>query len=219
LGAGRDGDSQVGVSEVVASIHLMHTALGQPVPRWRGELAEWARLRGIRGGDLHISYTHDHESHLTLAACAPGLKGIGVDVVHLSRLRGERKGRRYLESFARHFMSAEELELFLSAGRHEDDEEFRIRAAAHFSLMEAASKALGTGLKIGVGMGRPTSLPKQSIGVRSLNPTVEFLLTHDAEARMRILHASRLTGYHAADGEYLVSTAVLSDAGLVMRDA
>jgi phosphopantetheine--protein transferase-like protein len=164
----------------------------------------------MRAQGLHISFTHDHECHLTLAACAPGLKGVGVDVVHLPRLRGERKDRRYLESFARHFMSAEELSLVLESGAGEDDESFRIRVAAHFSLMEAASKALGTGLKIGAGMGKAESLPKQSIGIHALEPAVEFLLAPDALARMGRLKAVRLTGTWAADGEYLVSAAIVS---------
>lgn len=132
-----------------------------------------------------------------------------MDVVHLLRLRGERKDRRYLESFARHFMSADELAGLLEAGSKEDEEGFRIRVAAHFSLMEAASKALGTGLKIGAGMGGPESLPKQSIGIRGLEPRVEFLLGLDARNRIACLKAERLTGTWAADGEYLVSAAVL----------
>lgn len=204
------GRPQFAIRDSQSAIHLSHTPLGQPVARWRRETAEWARERGIRARDLHISYTHDHECHLTLAACAPGLKGVGVDVVHLPRLRGERKDRRYLESFARHFMSPEELSLFLDSAANEDSESFRVRVAAHFSLMEAASKALGTGLKIGAGMGKPESLPKQSIGIRTLQPAVSFLLAHDALARIARLNASRLTGTWAADGEYLVSAAILS---------
>ena len=84
-----------------------------------------------------------------------------------------------------------------------------LRAAAHFSLMESASKALGTGLKIGAGMGKPESLPKQSIGVSELEPEVKFLLSHEAMSRCDQLGASRLEGHWAADGEYGVSAVLL----------
>jgi phosphopantetheine--protein transferase-like protein len=187
----------------LSALHLAHTPLGQPVPRWRGT------EQGIHAGDLHISYTHDHDCHLTFAACSHGLKGVGVDIVHLPRLRSARKDRRYLESFARHFMSAEEFAHVLEASAAETEDAFRIRVAAHFSLMEAASKALGTGLKIGAGMGGPESLPKQSLGIRMLESAVEFLLASAARDRMAHLNATRLTGTWAEDGEYLVSAAIL----------
>ena len=85
----------------------------------------------------------------------------------------------------------------------------RLRVAAHFSLMEAASKALGTGLKIGGGMGSPASLPKQSLGVSALEPKVTFLLDGMARQRMDELGATHCTGYWSADDEFLVSVALL----------
>jgi phosphopantetheinyl transferase (holo-ACP synthase) len=163
---------------------------------------------------LHISFTHDGNAVIALAAHAPELRGVGIDVVRLARLAG--RGRDYLERFARHFMSDCEFETFLKHSSDESEEAMIRRAAAHFSLMEAASKALGTGLKIGGGMGKPESLPKRSVnarvsglGSRVSEWEVEFDLESDAMERIRVLKASRVEGYVSADSEYLVSAAFL----------
>jgi phosphopantetheinyl transferase (holo-ACP synthase) len=197
------------ISREPDTIYLAHTPLGQPLLRWRGEAAVRAKERGIRARNLHISFTHDGDAHLTFAAHAHGLRGLGIDIVHLSRLQTDGKDAAYLRRFARHFMSEEEFLAFEIASRQDDHEMLTKRVAAHFSLMEAASKALGTGLKIGGGMGRPASLPKQSIGLSALAPAVEFTLASEAEARRRHLNATRLEGYWSADSEYLVSAALL----------
>lgn len=191
------------------TLYLAHTPLGQPLLRWRGGTAVWARERGIHARDLHISFTHDGDAHLAFLAHAPGLRGLGIDIVHLSRLRTDGKDAAYLRRFARHFMSEEEFSVFELASRQDNRVALTERVAAHFSLMEAASKALGTGLKIGGGMGRPASLPKQSIGLSALAPAVKFTLAPEAEARCRYLHATRLEGYWSAGSEYLVSVALL----------
>jgi len=188
------------VPELPESVRLSHSPLGQPITR-----------RSDSGGadPLHISFTHDGDMHFTLAVLAPRLKGVGVDVVHLPRLCGERKDREYLHRFGRKFMSDQEYAGFTRAADSESLVGLRIRVAAHFSLMEAASKALGTGLKIGVGMGGPESVPKQSIGVCALGPAVEFQFGAEPRARMQYLNAESLTGYWSANAEYLVSAAVL----------
>jgi phosphopantetheinyl transferase (holo-ACP synthase) len=106
-------------------------------------------------------------------------------------------------------MSEEEYRLFAQASAQDDLAALVRRAAAHFSLMEAASKALGTGLKIGAGMGKSGSLPKQSLNIGSLSPCVSFFLGEEARARCALLHAHHLEGYWSADAEYLVSVALL----------
>jgi phosphopantetheinyl transferase (holo-ACP synthase) len=190
-------------------LYLTHTPLGQPLARWRGQLASWARSQGLSNRDVHVSFTHDGEAHITLTAHAPGLLGVGVDAVHLPRLRRHIAQEGYFLRFARQFMSARELAQFEEAARNEQPEAVMLRAASHFSLMEAASKALGTGLKIGIGMGKPTSLPKQSINLNRSLPAVEFDLGPEAAARCVHLGASRLEGHWAADAEYLVSAVLL----------
>lgn len=174
---------------------LSHTPLGQPI------------VRGGRG--LRVSFSHDGEAHLTLCARAQGLRGVGIDVVHLPRLRAPGKDAAYLHRFARHFMSADEYALFAEATRADDEDALRRRVAAHFSLMEAASKALGTGLLIGAGMGRLGSLPKQSLGVETLDAPVRLLLDDAARRRCAALRARRLTPFWSADDEYLVSAVFL----------
>jgi len=198
-----------GWPEHLNTLYLTHTPLGQPVARWRGPLAAWARERGLAARHLHISFTHDGAAHLCLAAYAPGLRGIGIDVVHLPRMRRVGTDRDYLRRLARHFMSEDEQAAFESATENDDPETRIRRTAAHFSLMESASKALGTGLKIGGGMGHAASLPKQSIHIASLSPTVEFHLGPEAQARCDKLGANRLEGHWGADMEYLVSAVLV----------
>jgi phosphopantetheine--protein transferase-like protein len=191
------------------TLSLTHTPLGQPIIRLDEPLTSWVREHGLSPGDLHISFTHDGDAHITLLAGAPGLLGVGVDAVHLPRLRRHIDKPDYFVRFARQFMSPDELARFQKDARQEQPEEVMLRAAAHFSLMEAASKAVGTGLKIGGGMGKPTSLPKQSVNLLHLAPSVAFDLGPEADARCRALGASRLEGHWAADAEYLLSAVLL----------
>jgi phosphopantetheinyl transferase (holo-ACP synthase) len=191
------------------SLYLVHTPLGRPVLCRRGPLAAWAREQGIKARHLYVSFTHDGDAHVAVMACAPGLRGLGVDAVHLPRLCRNGRDGGYLRRFARAFMAEEEYTAFLAASANEDEEALRRRVAAHFSLMEAASKALGTGLKIGGGIGHSASLPRASLGVARLNPAVRFALGAEAVARCAALGARRLEGHWGADGEYLLSVALL----------
>jgi phosphopantetheinyl transferase (holo-ACP synthase) len=92
---------------------------------------------------------------------------------------------------------------------HDPDEPLRLRVAAHFSLMEAASKACGTGLKIGAGMGRDTSLPKQSLGASRVAPDVALLFQSEALPRLDTLGARRYEASVRANSEFLVSVVAL----------
>ncbi len=169
----------------------------------------WARAHGLSARRLHISYTHDGGALIAGAAYAPGLCGLGVDVVHLPRLRRADKDANYLHRFARRFMSDEEYAAFVAASEKDDPEMLMRRTAAHFSLMEATSKALGVGLKIGGGLGRSASLPLQSIHIGALTPTVRFLLGSEAERRCQTLGGDCLEGHWGANREYLLSAVML----------
>jgi len=105
-------------------------------------------------------------------------------------------------------MSESEYAAFLAESAGESEDQIVRRVAAHFSLMESASKALGTGLKIGGGMGKPESMSKRSINVAGLNP-VRWQLESEVESRMSALGATRMEGHWSADSEYLVSSAFL----------
>ena len=190
-----------------SELFVRYSPLGQPRVGWRGRAAEWAGERGIHLSNLHISFTHDGEAVIALASYAPGLKGVGIDVVRLQRFRD--KSRDYLHRFARHFMSESEYVGFSEDSATESSEQVVRRVAAHFSLMESASKALGTGLKIGGGMGKPESMSKRSLNVSRLTP-VKWQLEPEPESRIQSLGASRLEGHWSADSEYLVSAAFLT---------
>lgn len=182
---------------------------GKPYVSWNGTIAEWASARGLTSRHLHISNTHDGGAHIVVAAYDPDLVGLGIDAVYLPRLMGRGKDAVYLRRFAARFMSVQEQAAFDLASAQEGLEAIRLRAAAHFSLMEAASKACGTGLKIGVGMGRVTSLPKQSLGVLALAPNVELLFEGDAVAQLEALGACRAEAYYSADATLLISLVLL----------
>jgi phosphopantetheinyl transferase (holo-ACP synthase) len=190
-------------------LHLLRDPLGKPYIRWQGAVAEWARARGYHSEHLHITNTHDGGAHIVLAAYNPQLAGLGIDAVYLPRLRTPGKTAAYLRRFAGHFMSEEEQMRFNAASANDDEETLRVRVAAHFSLMEAASKALGTGLKIGGGMGGPGSLPKQSLGAKSIAPQVEWLLEERATERIAQLGASHIEAHWGVGHEFLISVAML----------
>ena len=196
-------------SDSAECLHWRRDTLGKPYIEWSGEVAEWAADFGLDSRALHVSNTHDGAAHIVFAAYDTYLAGIGVDVVHLPRLRRPGKDAAYLYRFARQFMAEEEFAALLAAAGEDDEERLRVRIAAHFSLMEAASKACGTGLKVGVGMGRPTSLPKSSLGALRLEPEVRLLFGPEAQARLAALGATHHAAYWGANNNYLVSAALL----------
>ena len=187
--------------------------LGKPFVTWDGIVQEWAEANGYAEHFLQLSNTHDGGANIVLAAYHPDLAGVGIDAVHLPRLLSPHKDAAYLRRFAARFMSEREQSEFDAASANDDLPRLRLRAAAHFSLMEAASKACGTGLKIGGGMGRPTSLPKQSLGVQQLDfspaGSAELLFEGEALSRLDTLNAKRAHAYWSADDEFLISVVCL----------
>ena len=190
-------------------LHWENDALGKPSIAFQGDVDAWAIENGFEDQHLHISNTNDGNAHIVLAAYGEEFAGIGVDVVHLPRLRQPGKGIDYLRRFARQFMSETEWEAFEAGSENDDEEALRIRVAAHFSLMEAASKACGTGLKIGIGMGSPYSLPKADLGAVRLRYAVEMYFGPAAKVRLNEIGATQWEGFWGADDEYLVSGVVL----------
>lgn len=190
---------------VVQDLQICRDALGKPYVTWQGDIARWAAENSFDWQHLHISNTHDGNVSLVVAIYSEALVGLGIDAVSLPRLRLPGKDVPYLHRFARQFMSEAEWDTFLEDAAEEDAEALRVRVAAHFSLMEAASKACGTGLKIGAGMGRPTSLPKRSIGVKQLAPPTRLLFTEEAERRLDMLGATNVEAHWSADNDFLIS--------------
>lgn len=190
-------------------VHWRRDALGKPFVVFEGAVAEWAEGVGIEAQHLHVSNTHDGNRQLLLAVYAPHIVGIGVDIVHLPRLSRLSQDRTYFDHFARKFMSETEKALVQPYLETEGLESLRLRIAAHFSLMESASKACGTGLKVGLGMGKPSSLPMQSLGARRLSPITELLIEGQALERLEALGANRTFGAWEAQGDYLTSVVLL----------
>lgn len=199
--------SALGASEAARTadrLRLGHTSLGQPVPLWPGGEPAWLRK------GLHVSFSHDGEARLAAAACAADLRGLGIDVVHLPRLA--RRGRKadYLRRLAARVMGEEELRRFLASVPADAPTPDAARLfAAHFALKEAASKALGTGLRLGVGIGRPGSVSPREVLASPLTDRTTLTLRGAAAARLAALGAERAEGHWSADTEYLLSLALL----------
>lgn len=208
---------QTGISELFGDFPAHHApeslfwqrdSLGKPFVAWGGEIQQWAEAVELEASHIHISNTHDGDAHILLVAHSPNLVGVGIDVLHLPRLQTSSKDRAYLLRLARSFMASfewESLQRFLG----ESDEVLRVRIAAHFSLMEAMSKACGTGLRLGLGMGREQALPKRSLGVRELEPKVTLGWEGEGKARLETLGVSHTEAYWGTDGEYVVSVVLL----------
>lgn len=177
-------------------------ALGKP-------FVIWDDRSPLQHRHTQVSNSHDGGFHVVLAACNPRLVGLGVDLVYLPRLRRPGRDCRYLLRFARRFMGESEFAAFTHAARHDDEEALRIRAAAHFSLMESLSKACGTGLRLGIGLGKTTSLPPHTLGVLNLEPEVECLFAGQARQRLAVLEVSSWRAVWTRGPDYLLSAAAL----------
>lgn len=183
--------------------------LGKPYVGWKGNVAAWAESAGTRSRDVHVSNTREGGADILLAVHSGRLAGIGLDAVHVPRLLRDGRDAAYLRRFARRFMSSAEWDAFEAAGVAEDREALAIRVAAHFAFMEALSKALGTGLRLGVGIGHPESLPRASVGAVRIERPTRLYVEGAAAERMAALGAVRAEGYWGTDGEFVLASALL----------
>lgn len=186
---------------------VVRDPFGKPVPGLsqsaEAELAE----AGIPPHHLHISNSHDGGARMVLAAAHERLAGVGADLVALPRLAS--RDRAYLARLARRFMGDEEWDAFERDSAGLSDAEMAERVALHFSLMEAASKALGLGLRVGGGLGHASSLPLASLGVRLAGSSVEWILGRKALMRMDQLSAGAWEAAWTVDSGLLCSAALL----------
>ncbi len=184
-------------------------SLGKPYVEWQGAMAEWAELQGVLAQHCHISNTSDGDLHLVFALYDEYLAGVGVDAVWLPRLQHAGKDNAYLLRFARQFMSELEWTGFDSYIQGASNNALLIAVSAHFSLMEAASKACGTGLKIGLGMGRSTSLPMQSLGAKTISPVVRLLVEGEALLRLGTLGVTDAEAYWGKEEDFIIAIVIL----------
>lgn len=188
---------------------MRHDPLGKPYVEWRGAMVEWAETQGILAEHCHISNTSDGDLHLVFAVYCEYLAGVGIDAVWIPRMEREGKNRDYLLRFARRFMSELEWSGFERYTYGAVENVLRFGVMTHFSLMEAASKACGTGLRIGLGMGRSTSLPMQSLGAEMIIPIVHLLIEGEALIRFQELGVSHSEAYWGLEEEYIIALVLL----------
>jgi len=183
--------------------------LGKPYIEWHSAMAEWAEMQGVFAENCHISNTSDGDWHLVFAVYYEHLAGVGVDAVWIPRMELKGKNRDYLLRFARQFMSELEWSGFEPYTHGATENVLRFGVMAHFSLMEAASKACGTGLKIGLGMGRSTSLPMQSLGAAMIIPVVHLLIEGEAILRFFELGVNDSEAYWGLEEDFIISLVLL----------
>lgn len=184
-----------------ARIALYHTAWGQPRFRRKPDAGEYADPMPA------VSFTHDGPVRIAAVARDRRCLGLGVDVVRLGRFRGDGSLRR-AERLAMRLLSPEERADLADcpgclAGAWQE-------LACRFSLKEAISKALGTGLNLGLGMGYAHGLPPQAIQVGADPGDPRIHLSAPAAARMRELGADSVHVRWWLDQIHLVSVAVLT---------
>jgi hypothetical protein len=182
---------------------LRRTRLGRPRPIIDRRLTNILGHKPL-AADLHVSYTHDGGAHITALAHNAGICGLGIDLVHLPRLAKPRHTQEYLHRFAASFMSDEELGAFRSSAAEDDVDALRVRVAKHFSLMEAASKALGTGLRLGAGYGTRGGVRPHIISVMSLEPC-HIEIAHGGSRR----YSDQIHGHVVCNGPYVAALTVL----------
>ncbi len=186
-------------------LRVTHTALGQPRVLRSGPLAAWGKEAGVKAEDLHVSFSHDGGQLATLFGWAPGLRGLGIDLVHLPRLARPGKDAEFLHRFADRCMSPDEYAEFAQALPDGGIEALRMRVALAFSLKEAASKALGTGLLLGLGLGKAQSVSLASLRVRWDGPAPRVEPVREAVAALRPIRATRVVCATGRVGECIVA--------------
>jgi len=184
-------------------LRITHTALGRPRPRRSGPLAVWGRLQGLRAQDLHVSFSHDGGKLVTLVGWRPGLRGLGIDLVYLPRLEHPGKDRDYLHRLARRCMAEDEYRAFAATLRSDRMEDLRFRVAVAFALKEAASKALGTGLRLGLGLGSAASPTLRSLPVAWNEAAPTVAAVGDAAAALKRIRARHLVASASAVGDFV----------------
>ncbi len=159
---------------------------------------------------FHISNSHDGGSHIAIAIPAAGFAGVGIDIVYLPRLGSMRHTRQYLYRLASRVMDNIEHHEFVSLCDGLDLCDVRLQFAARFSLMESASKALGTGLRLGVGFGRPTSLHPHQLSAVFQHNAWNMRTGLDARDRMMGLGGRKFECYCGTSHDYLVSCVLVA---------
>jgi|GEM_PF-3235734 len=192
--------------EMLERKDLTHSPLGQPLIHDRDNGVE------AYSSDHHISFSHDGEFHIALGAIHGDLAGVGVDIVHLRRLyrrsataSSNTERRRYLLKLSQRTLTNAEWLTFASQSAFMDIHELVVQFAAFFSMKEAVSKALGVGLKLGLGIGKDQSISLQSINISDGGATISLL--SEGQRRMKELGGVEIIGDCTLLSGYVISRA------------
>ena len=192
--------------EMLEAKTLTHSPLGQPL------ISD--RVNGVEANssDHHISFSHDGEFHIALGAVHSDLAGVGVDLVHLRRLyrrsspmSSNAEHRRYLLKLAERVLTNSEWCEFANQSASMDIHELVVQFASFFSMKEAVSKALGVGLKLGLGIGKEQSISLQSINIDDGGTSISLL--SEGERRMKELGGGEILGGWTLLSGYVISRA------------
>lgn len=153
-----------------------------------------------------IAISHDGGILAAALGCGAGLRGVGVDVVDLERLRSRISTRREWERFLGHITDASVLQKRLSLPAS-SLEGMRAEAAVRFALMEAVSKAFGTGWTLGSDARR--GVPCKSIRIQGLRPSPRIELAHPASCIMKQMGGRRVVAQWTRTGDVVVAVAAV----------
>ncbi len=184
---------------------------GRPFLEWSDLSTNEAIAVGLEPFRTHVSNSHDGGLQTVVVAHDETLVGIGIDTVYLPRIAKRANRPGYLLRLASMFASPIELDQIRSHLLISDEADHTFVIALYFSLMEAASKALGVGLRMGLGMGRSASVPKRSIEVDTDLQCVCIRFLGPARDAYDRCRAGTTKAVWSVDGDYLMSLVVLQD--------
>ncbi|MGC8668924.1 MAG: hypothetical protein ACP5VE_12495 [Chthonomonadales bacterium] len=208
-----------------------HVAVGDAYSLWRGGprsafdrprlwymqtgrprlVAPRAFSRTLCGGGAHISIAHDGGVLAVLVAGGSGVCGVGVDIVDLSRLRRRIESHRMLERFAGHIADGPAARRLAADWKGRTLEGGRVEAGVRFALMEAVSKALGTGWTLGRSLG--VGVPCKAIEIGRVQPAPQVTLKHPAVTVLRKTGGRRVRGLWIKSGDLIVAVAAVLRSG------
>jgi phosphopantetheinyl transferase (holo-ACP synthase) len=177
---------------------LHYTEWGQPRLARRPALEKQAAPTVARHGLPVVSFTHDGTMRIAAVGCASGLIGLGVDVVDRARMERYQREPRLRQRLARRVL-----------GRESEGEPTTDSIALAFCIKEAVSKALGTGLRLGLGMGGNYGARLHDIAVTLTDTTTAVSLSGSARERARALRASSVEVHHLALPTHWLAVALL----------
>jgi len=165
-------------------------------------------MHSISVGAPHISFSDAGELHVAAACASERCRGVGVDVLSLARFRAACvHGRARQRMMARIIGPAEGADAVSSWDQR------IVRLGARFSLKEAVSKALGTGLNLGLGLGARHGVPMPDVRLSLDEGCAVVALTGRAASRARSLGGGSISAVWWIEGDHVYAVAVLLASG------